>query len=128
MSTESNARTSFKSLLGLALVMLLAWGARELLTNQQASQQGQDLRAQVRADDIVMYSTETCPYCAKAREWLTAQQVPWRECNVDRDAQCRDDYQSRGAPGVPLMKVRGQWQLGFDPGWLVQTLKNTTPS
>lgn len=128
MSTEPTSRTSFKSLLGLALVMLLAWGARELLTNRHASQQGQDVRAQVRADDIVMYSTDTCPYCAKARDWLTAQQVPWRECNVDRDAQCRDEYQARGAPGVPLMKVRGQWQLGFDPGWLVQTLKTSTPS
>jgi len=128
MNNEPSSRTSFKSLLGLALVMLLAWGAREMLVHQQVSQQGQDVRVKVRADDIVMYTTDTCPYCAKAREWLTEQKVPWRDCNVDHEAQCRTDYEAKGSPGVPLMKVRGQWQLGFDPDWLVQTLQSTEPS
>lgn len=128
MSNEPTSRTSFKSLMGLALVMLLAWGAREVLVHRQDSQQGQDVRVKVRAGDIVMYTTDTCPYCAKAREWLTEQKVPWRDCNVDHETQCRADYEAKGSPGVPLMKVRGQWQLGFDPDWLVQTLQGTEPS
>jgi glutaredoxin len=128
MSTEPPTRTSLRSLLGLGLVILLAWGAREVLVHRQASQQGQAARVQVRAGDIVMYSTDTCPYCARAREWLTAQELPWRDCNVDHDTQCRADYESKGSPGVPLMKVRGQWQLGFDPSWLVQTLQDQPTS
>jgi glutaredoxin len=128
MSNEPGSRASFKSLLGLALVMLLAWGARELLLHRQASQQGETIRVKIGADDIIMYTTDTCPYCAKAREWLDARKVPWRDCNVEHDDQCQADYQSRGAPGVPLFKVRGQWRLGLDPAWMLQTLKSTEPS
>jgi len=120
--------TSLKSLLGLGLVMLLAWGAREWLVYRQAHQQGEALRQIVKADDIVVYTTDTCPYCAQARQWLNAQGLPWRDCNVEHDAQCRADYEAKGAPGVPMLKVGDQWQLGFDPGWLMDALKARSPT
>ena len=121
--SATTSQPSTRSLLGLLLVLLLAWGAREWLAHRQTAQQGQALRQVVKADDIVVYTTDTCPYCAQARAWLNGQGLPWRECNVEHSEQCRADYESRGAPGVPMLKVRGQWQLGFDPAWLLDTLK-----
>lgn len=128
MSPSQPSGTSLKSLIGLGLVLLLAWGGREWLLQHQTTQQGETLRALVKADDIVMYSTEGCIYCAKARQWLSAQGLPWRECNVEHDAQCRADYEAKGSPGVPMLKVREQWQLGFDPAWLVEAIKNRPPT
>jgi len=128
MSPSQPRRASLKSLLGLGLALLLAWGAREWLAMHHASQQGAILREWTKADDIVIYTTDTCPYCVKARQWLTTQGLPWRDCNVEHDAQCRAEYEAKGAPGVPMLKVRDQWRLGFDPAWLVETIKNRPPT
>lgn len=82
----------------------------------------QAVKATARPGDIEMFTTLTCPYCAQARYWLDRHDVPWQECNVDTSATCRARFEARGAPGVPLMQVRGQWRLGFDAGWVARTL------
>ncbi|MFT3857063.1 MAG: glutaredoxin family protein [Aquabacterium sp.] len=72
--------------------------------------------------EITLYTTSTCPYCARARAWLEAHGIAWRECNVETDAACMARYEAQGAPGVPLVHVAGRWHLGFDPAWLGQVL------
>ncbi len=115
--------TSWRSLTGLLVIMALAWAGTQALSHWQTRDSTRLVRSLAKEGDIVMFTTNTCPYCAKARGWLNAQQVPWQECNIDQDAHCRTVFQARGAPGVPLMNVRGQWRLGFDPVWLGETLK-----
>jgi hypothetical protein len=44
---------------------------------------------------------------------LTAHGVPFEECFIERDARCDAEYQARGAPGTPVVLVRGQPQRGF---------------
>lgn len=112
-------------MVGLLVVMALAWAGTQALSHWQAQDSARLVRSLAKDGDIVMFTTDTCPYCATARDWLSAQQVPWQECNIDQDAHCRTVFQARGAPGVPLMNVRGQWRLGFDPVWLGETLKQT---
>ena len=81
------------------------------------------VKALAEPGQITMYTTLTCPYCAQAKVWLNGHGVPWRECNIDRDAACRATYESQGGPGVPLLNVNGHWQLGFDPQWLAKALQ-----
>lgn len=83
------------------------------------------VKAEATAGDIEMFTTLTCPYCAQARYWLDRHAVPWQECNVDTSATCRARFEAKGAPGVPLMHVRGEWQLGFDASRLARTLSAT---
>jgi len=78
--------------------------------------------------DITLYTTSTCPYCAKARAWLREHGIAWRECNVEQDADCMARYTAQGAPGVPLVHAKGQWHLGFDPAWLGQVLEMASAS
>lgn len=113
-------RHQWWALAGIVAVSLsvsngLAWWARERAagTVQQHAQAG----------DIVMYSSTTCPYCAKARDWLDRHGVPWRECNVDLDKACLATYDAQGSPGTPLMWIKGRWQLGFDAEKLGQALQ-----
>ena len=74
-----------------------------------------DLQRLVRPGDIRMVSSETCVFCASARHWLTQAKLPFDECFVERDAACAAAYSAQGAPGTPLLFVRGRPQLGFSP-------------
>jgi len=126
MSTPSSSQrgpASWRSIVGLLVVMVLAWAGTQAVSHWQTRDSTRLVRELAKEGDIVMFTTDTCPYCAQAREWLSKHQVPWQECNVDQDAHCRAVFQAQGAPGVPLMNVRGQWRLGFDPLWLGETLK-----
>lgn len=111
----------------LSLVVLLAvvWGGHQLWSWWRGERMVEQVQHQARDGDIVMFTTDSCPYCARASRWLDANQVPWTECNIDHNAQCLTLFQARGAPGVPLMHVKGQWRLGFDPVWVAQALERT---
>ena len=102
---------------GLFLLALL-FGAAPLLSqwlgDRQASQQARTLREQLRPGDLLMFSSDGCVYCAQARRWLEAEQLPYRECSIDRDAVCLRDFQARRGPGTPIFSLRGQTVVGFD--------------
>jgi hypothetical protein len=49
--------------------------------------------------------------------------IPWQECDVERDAVCRQAFEAQGAPGTPLMQVKGRWGLGFDADWLSRAIE-----
>ncbi|MDO8420452.1 MAG: hypothetical protein Q7S90_10480, partial [Rubrivivax sp.] len=79
--------------------------------------------ALAQAGDIRMLSSETCPICTVARTWFTEHRVPFSECLIERDAQCKADFDAARAPGTPLIIVRGVPQLGFNPERLRQALQ-----
>ena len=35
------------------------------------------------SQDVVVYALSTCPWCKRAREWFTAQQVACEFINID---------------------------------------------
>lgn len=94
---------------GLALV---GWPAFQAWRDGQV---GEEIARLAKPGDILMVSSETCLFCTAARRWMTAQQVPFDECLVERDGACMARFQAQGAPGTPLLFVRGQPQLGFSP-------------
>jgi glutaredoxin len=106
------------SLWSLAVIVALVWGGSLALNWWRNDRATRTLQSLARPGDILMLTTATCPYCAKARAWMSARSVPWQECDVERDERCARVYQAQGTPGVPLMNVKGQWRLGFDPLWV----------
>ncbi|WP_457425215.1 glutaredoxin family protein [Roseateles sp. P5_E7] len=88
-----------------------------------AVQDGELLAQRAKPGDIRMISSETCPYCLAARRWMTQQGVPFNECFIERDAQCRADYLALGGMGTPTLVVRGQRVIGFDRARLLEILK-----
>ena len=84
---------------------------------------GVRLAAVARAGDIRMLSSETCVFCTAARRWMTEHRVPFDECFVERDAQCRALYDATLARGTPTLIVRGQVQLGFDAARILAVLE-----
>jgi hypothetical protein len=49
--------------------------------------------------------------------------VPFAECFIETDGACRQDFNALGAPGTPVLVVRGRAQLGFSPEQVSQTLQ-----
>ncbi len=104
-----------RDLIGFVAVVLCATLALEGWQQWQNRRQAQALLEVVRAGDLQLISSETCVYCTRARQWLSAQRVPFSECFIEQDAACAARYQALRAPGTPLVIVRGQPQLGFNP-------------
>lgn len=109
--------------LALAAIVLVTMAASKGVSWWTQAQTAADIRQHVKPGDITMYTTETCPYCVKARDWMRAHEVPWQECDVERNATCRQTFESQGAPGTPLMLVKGRWGLGFNADWLSRAIE-----
>jgi len=120
-----------RSYVSLALIVGLVYGGVQLLQGRHSGQQAQALRAAAAPGDIVMLSSQTCPYCKRAREWMSEQNVPFRECMIETDAACLAEFQARGGLGTPTLVVRGRTVVGFDParvaGILVSSPRAAVP-
>lgn len=71
--------------------------------------------AGAQSGEVILYATEWCGYCAKARELLAADGISYREIDIEKDSTGRQAYQALGGRGVPLLDVRGQIVRGYNP-------------
>lgn len=65
------------------------------------------------APEIVMYSTETCGYCVRARAWFTEQNLSWDERDIEKSETARAEWQALGGVGTPLIMVNDKRFSGF---------------
>lgn len=73
------------------------------------------LAAGVRADEVLMYSTTECVYCAQAKGWLSQNGFAFTECNMSVSPACVQDFTRFGGTGTPYLVVRGRHMKdGFD--------------
>lgn len=73
---------------------------------------GQDEQEPARKK-VVMYSTEWCGYCKKARDFFNQNHIPFTEYDIEKDAGARKQYQEMGATGVPVILVGKNRMNGF---------------
>jgi len=102
----------------LAVLVLLVVGtslAGQWWRTRARNALGAEVAALARAGDIRMLSSETCAICTLARGWFRDNRVAFSECFIERDVQCRAEFEAARAPGTPLIVVRGVPQLGFRP-------------
>ena len=75
----------------------------------KAEQQG---KQKVKA---IMYMTDWCGYCRKARELLQSLNVDLVEYNVEKDREKYAEFKAKGGRGVPLIDVEGLVIKGYNP-------------
>jgi glutaredoxin 3 len=64
---------------------------------------------------VIVYSTEVCPYCQSAKQLLKAKGLTYQEILVDKDPALRDDMIAKsGRRTVPQIFINGQSIGGFD--------------
>jgi glutaredoxin len=96
-------------LLAVGVSLALGWWQRRHQTTL-----GDAVAALTRPGDIHMISSDTCGFCIRARRWFEQHDVAFTECSIEREPACRQAFDALGAPGTPVIVVRGQPTLGFD--------------
>jgi glutaredoxin-like YruB-family protein len=72
---------------------------------------------------IIVYSTSTCPYCDKAKEFLKKSKVKFKEIDVNENRQAAMEMiQKSGQTGVPVIDIDGVIVKGFDENKLKKLL------
>jgi len=73
---------------------------------------------------ITIYSTPTCTYCDKAKDFLKENNIEFTEVDVQNDLVAREEMiEKSGVRAVPVIDVDGQILTGFDKGQLVEAIE-----
>ncbi len=65
--------------------------------------------------NITVYSTDTCPWCRKAKDYLRDKGVEFKEVNVGEDrVGAMEMVKKSGQQGVPVIDIDGNIIIGFD--------------
>ncbi len=72
---------------------------------------------------IKIYSTPTCFYCQKAKEFFAKNNIKYEEVNVASDMKAREEMvQKSHQLGVPVIEIGSEIIVGFDRMVLEETL------
>lgn len=72
---------------------------------------------------VTVYSTPTCPYCHRAKDFLKEKGVDFTDLDVAADIEARNTMvQKSGQLGVPVIEVDGQIVIGFNRAKLEEIL------
>jgi len=67
------------------------------------------------AKSVKVYSTETCPYCRMAKEYLKQNNISFQDIDISGDQAAADEMiKKSGQMGVPVIDIDGTMIVGFD--------------
>lgn len=67
------------------------------------------------AKKVVIYSTPTCPFCIRTKQFLKDNNVQFEDIDVSSDTeQAQAMIKKSGQMGVPVIDIDGTLIIGFD--------------
>lgn len=64
---------------------------------------------------VIVYSTPSCPFCHKAKDYLKEKGVEFEDVNVAENPNRGEEMvQKSGQMGVPVLDVNGDIIVGFN--------------
>lgn len=64
---------------------------------------------------VKVYSTPTCPFCIRAKQYLKENSVAFEDIDVsENEAMAQEMIQKSGQMGVPVVDIDGEIIIGFD--------------
>jgi glutaredoxin-like YruB-family protein len=76
------------------------------------------------ASKVFVYSTSNCPWCVKAKEFLSQMNVSFKAVDVSIDKEAaKEIVQNTRQRGVPVVKVGERYIVGFDQEAIKSALK-----
>lgn len=65
--------------------------------------------------NVKVYSTPTCPYCVRLKQYLKENNVVYEDIDVSADpAKAQEMTEKTGQMGVPVLDIEGEIIVGFD--------------
>lgn len=75
------------------------------------------------AKSVKVYSTPTCPYCIRAKQFLKDNNIAFEDIDVSKDPAKADEMVKKsGQMGVPTLEIDGKIIVGFDKENISKTL------
>ncbi|MBU0503620.1 MAG: glutaredoxin domain-containing protein [Candidatus Omnitrophota bacterium] len=64
---------------------------------------------------ITVYSTPTCPYCIRVKQFLKDNNISFEHHDVSVDQEKAEEMiKKSGQMGVPVLDIEGEIIIGFD--------------
>ena len=72
---------------------------------------------------VKIYSTPTCPWCIRTKQFLKENNIDFQNMDVSSDKQAADEMMKKtGQMGVPVIDIEGEIIVGFDKERIKQAL------
>ena len=76
------------------------------------------------AKKVTVYSTPTCPFCIRAKQYLKENNVAFEDIDVSENHdKAQEMIKKSGQMGVPVIEVDGTIVVGFDKEKISEALK-----
>ena len=73
--------------------------------------------------NVLVYTTATCPWCIKVKEFLKKNKIAFSEKDVAEDMDAaKEAVEKSGQRGVPIIDIDGEIVVGFDEAKLKKLL------
>lgn len=75
--------------------------------------------------NVEIYSTPTCPWCKRAKDYLIEKGVHFTDYNVIEDpSKLQEMVNVTGQRGVPVIRIGDKIIVGFDPAGIDKALES----
>jgi len=72
---------------------------------------------------VTVYSTPTCPYCIRMKDYLKENNIEFENIDVGSDQEkAQEMIQKSGQMGVPVIDIDGAIIVGFDKDKIAKAL------
>lgn len=72
---------------------------------------------------VTVYSTSTCPFCIRAKQFLKDNNIVFEEIDVSSDQEkAQEMIKKSGQMGVPVIEIDGDIIVGFDKEKIKESL------
>ncbi len=64
---------------------------------------------------VIVFTTPSCPWCSRVKQYLRSRQINFKEVDVARDkVAAAEMVRKSGQQGVPQLWIDGRVVVGFD--------------
>jgi len=64
---------------------------------------------------VILYTSPTCFYCHKLKDFLKSQNIEFEEMDVSQNQEAAEDLiKKSGQKGLPVVDINGEIIVGFD--------------
>ncbi len=72
---------------------------------------------------VIVYSTEWCPWCHKAKDWLKKNNVAFEERDPEKEPKYAEELiKKSGQTGIPVIDIDGNIIVGYNEGEMKRLL------
>ena len=75
------------------------------------------------ANSVIVYSTPTCPFCIRAKQFLKDNNVQFEDIDVSENHEkAQEMIKKSGQMGVPVLEIGEKIIVGFDKDKIKEAL------